>query len=176
MYGLLSAKAQLIPLDSKDSTAETFTKIYKYVNQTLEIAEDDHSGKSYEVYSDLTERDGNTDNLPKLFWVNWFRKGDDGSFLWPGFGENSRVLKWVVERIDGQAAAVETPIGHVPTVDSLDLDGLDVTREEIAAALEVKPEEWREEIPQITEWFDKFGDKLPTVLWTELDGLKSRLG
>ena len=86
------------------------------------------------------------------------------------------MLKWVVERIEGTADATETPVGHVPTVDSLDLDGLDVSREDVAAALEVDPEEWRQEIPQITEWFEKFGDKLPTVLWTELDGLKARLG
>ncbi len=114
--------------------------------------------------------------MPRIFYVNWFRRDEDGSFLWPGFGENSRVLKWVVDRIEGRAEAVETPIGHVPTVDSLDLTGLDVTRDEIAAALEVKPDEWRDEVPQIAEWFDKFGEKLPTVLWTELDGLRERLG
>jgi phosphoenolpyruvate carboxykinase (GTP) len=114
--------------------------------------------------------------LPRIFYVNWFRRDDDGGFLWPGFGENSRVLKWVVERIDGQAAAVETVIGHVPTKDSLDVDGLDMTDEALTAALAVDPEEWKAEIPQIQEWFEKFGDQLPTVLWTELDGLKARLG
>ena len=100
----------------------------------------------------------------------------DGDFLWPGFGENSRVLKWVVERIEGQAAAVETPIGHVPTLDALDVDGLDMTREQIEAALAVDADEWRAELPQIQEWFEKFGDDLPAVLWTELDGLRARLG
>ena len=114
--------------------------------------------------------------LPRIFYVNWFRRNADGGFLWPGFGENSRVLKWAFERIEGTADAVETPIGYVPTIDSIDLEGLDVTREGLAAALEVRVEEWRDEIPQITEWFDQFGDKLPTVLWTELDGLKVRLG
>ena len=114
--------------------------------------------------------------LPRIFYVNWFRRDEDGGFLWPGFGENSRVLKWVVERIEGTAEATETPIGHVPTPDALDIEGLDMTREELEAALAVDPDEWREEIPQITEWFEKFGDKLPTVLWTELDGLKARLG
>ena len=114
--------------------------------------------------------------LPRIFYVNWFRRDEDGGFLWPGFGENSRVLKWVVERIDGQAAAEETPIGHVPTLESLDTDGLDISDEALAAALRVDPEEWKAEIPQITEWFEKFGDQLPTVLWTELDGLKARLG
>jgi phosphoenolpyruvate carboxykinase (GTP) len=114
--------------------------------------------------------------LPRIFYVNWFRRDDDGGFLWPGFGENSRVLKWIVERIDGQADAVETPIGQVPTPESLDVSGLDLTEEQLAAALEVDVEEWQAEIPQITEWFEKFGDDLPTVLWTELDGLKARLG
>jgi phosphoenolpyruvate carboxykinase (GTP) len=114
--------------------------------------------------------------LPRIFYVNWFRRDEDGGFLWPGFGENSRVLKWVVERIEGTAEAVETPIGRVPTPDALDVEGLDMSREKLEAALAVDATEWREEIPQITEWFEKFGDKLPTVLWTELDGLKARLG
>jgi phosphoenolpyruvate carboxykinase (GTP) len=114
--------------------------------------------------------------LPKIFYVNWFRRDDDGGFLWPGFGENSRVLKWVIERIDGQAAAVETPIGHVPAPGSLDIDGLDLTPEAVEQALRVDVQEWQAEIPQITEWFEKFGDQLPAVLWTELDGLKARLG
>ncbi len=114
--------------------------------------------------------------LPKIFYVNWFRRDDEGDFLWPGFGENSRVLKWVIERIEGQAAAVETPIGHVPAPGSLDVDGLDMTPEQVTQALAVDVEEWRAEIPQIQEWFEKFGDQLPAVLWTELDGLKARLG
>jgi phosphoenolpyruvate carboxykinase (GTP) len=107
--------------------------------------------------------------------VNWFRRDEDGGFLWPGFGENSRVLKWVIERLEGTAAAVETPVGHVPTPDSLDVSGLDMSREQVEQALAVKPEEWREEIPQITEWFEKFGDKLPSTMWDELEILKSRL-
>jgi phosphoenolpyruvate carboxykinase (GTP) len=114
--------------------------------------------------------------LPKIFYVNWFRRDEDGGFLWPGFGENSRVLKWVVDRIEGQVDAVETPIGHVPAPGSLDIEGLDMTEEQIAAALAVDVEEWKAELPQITEWFEKFGDTLPAVLWTELDGLKARLG
>jgi phosphoenolpyruvate carboxykinase (GTP) len=114
--------------------------------------------------------------LPRIFYVNWFRRDEDGGFLWPGFGENSRVLKWIVERIDGQAEAVETPIGHVPTPQALDTDGLDLTEEQLAKALDVDVEEWKAEIPQIAEWFEKFGEQLPAVLWTELDGLKARLG
>ena len=122
-------------------------------------------------------RQHDADKLPRIFYVNWFRRDDDGGFLWPGFGENSRVLKWVVERIEGNAAAVETPIGHVPTVDSRSTSTASTSLASRSRhALAVRPEEWRDEIPQITEWFDKFGDKLPTVLWTELDGLKARLG
>src|SRR4029079_17374363 len=121
-------------------------------------------------------KDNDAAKLPKIFYVNWFRRDDEGNFLWPGFGENSRVLKWVIERIDGQAAAVETPIGHVPAPGSLDIDGLEMTPEAVEQALAVDVEEWKAEIPQITEWFEKFGDQLPAVLWTELDGLKARLG
>ncbi|MFS8479186.1 MAG: phosphoenolpyruvate carboxykinase (GTP) [Micromonosporaceae bacterium] len=120
--------------------------------------------------------DGDASKLPRVFYVNWFRRGDDGRFLWPGFGENSRVLKWVVERIEGRATAVETPIGYVPTEDALDLSGLDVPIEDVRAALRVDVDEWRAEVPQIAEWFEKFGDKLPGVLWAELDALKARLG
>jgi phosphoenolpyruvate carboxykinase (GTP) len=121
-------------------------------------------------------KDNDAAKLPRIFYVNWFRRDEDGGFLWPGFGENSRVLKWIVERIDGEADAVETPIGHVPTPESLDTDGLDMTPEALAAALDVDVDEWKAELPQIVEWFEKFGDTLPAVLWTELDGLKARLG
>ena len=121
-------------------------------------------------------KDNDAAKLPKIFYVNWFRRSDDGDFLWPGFGENSRVLKWVIERIDGQAAAIETPIGHVPAPGSLDVEGLDLTDEQLAQALAVDVDEWKAELPQIEEWFEKFGDDLPAVLWSELDTLKARLG
>ena len=114
--------------------------------------------------------------LPKIFYVNWFRRDANGGFLWPGFGENSRVLKWVIERIEGRADAVETPIGYVPTPESLDTDGLDMTPGQIQEALHVSAEEWAAEIPQIQEWFDTFGDTLPQALWAELSDLKARLG
>jgi phosphoenolpyruvate carboxykinase (GTP) len=113
--------------------------------------------------------------LPRIFYVNWFRRNADGGFLWPGFGENSRVLKWIVERIEGTAGAQETAIGRVPSYESLDLAGLDVSRDDIETALHVDNDEWKAELPLITEWFEKFGEKLPTVLWTELDGLRARL-
>ncbi|HEY0487001.1 MAG TPA: phosphoenolpyruvate carboxykinase (GTP) [Mycobacteriales bacterium] len=119
---------------------------------------------------------GDAAKLPKIFYVNWFRRDSGGGFLWPGYGENGRVLKYVIERLEGTADAVDTPIGRVPAEGALDLDGLDVTAEQIAQALVVDVEEWKAEIPQVTEWFEKFGDKLPTVLWAELDALKARLG
>jgi phosphoenolpyruvate carboxykinase (GTP) len=120
-------------------------------------------------------KDNDASKLPKIYYVNWFRRSQDGGFLWPGYGENSRVLKWIIERLEGTAAAVETPIGLVPAPGALDIDGLDLTEEEVRQALSVHRDEWREEIPQIQEWFEKFGDELPAVLWTELDNLKARL-
>jgi phosphoenolpyruvate carboxykinase (GTP) len=114
--------------------------------------------------------------LPKIFYVNWFRRGEDGRFLWPGFGENSRVLEWCIERLEGTAAATETAIGYVPTPEQIDLDGLDVDPEDVAAALAVDAEEWKAEIPLIEEWFDKVGAKLPTSMRDELEALKLRLG
>ena len=113
--------------------------------------------------------------FPKIFYVNWFRRDDDGGFLWPGFGENSRILKYVIDRVEGRVEANETPIGLVPPPESIDTDGLDVSTEQLEAALRVDVDEWKAELPQINEWFEQFGDKLPTTLWTELDGLKARL-
>jgi phosphoenolpyruvate carboxykinase (GTP) len=135
-----------------------------------------HAGDYLQHWIEVGKGAGDAAVLPRIFYVNWFRRGDDGRFLWPGFGDNSRVLKWVVERLEGKAGAVETPIGMVPTADSLDVSGLSVSREDLEAVLRVDPDEWRAEIPQVTEWFAKFGDKLPTVLWAELDALKARLG
>jgi phosphoenolpyruvate carboxykinase (GTP) len=116
------------------------------------------------------------DKLPRIFYVNWFRRGEDGQFLWPGFGENSRVLKWAIERITGTAAATETAIGYVPTADQLDLEGLDAPLADIEAALAVDPEDWKAEIPLIEEWFEVIGDKLPSSMRDELEALKLRLG
>jgi len=121
-------------------------------------------------------KEADASKLPGIYYVNWFRRGRDGKFLWPGFGENSRVLKWIIERMEGTAEAAETPIGRVPTPDALDVSGLDLSREQVEACLHVDPEEWRDEVPGIAEWFEKFGEKLPAMLWSELDGLRSRLG
>ncbi|MCZ8379865.1 phosphoenolpyruvate carboxykinase (GTP) [Mycobacterium sp. CPCC 205372] len=113
--------------------------------------------------------------LPAVFFVNWFRRGDNGRFLWPGFGENSRVLKWAVERIEHKADGKTTPIGIVPTAEDLDLEGLDVDAADVDEALAVNPEEWRKELPLIEEWFEFVGEKLPTGIKDEFDALKTRL-
>ncbi|GLY67459.1 phosphoenolpyruvate carboxykinase (GTP) [Amycolatopsis taiwanensis] len=134
-----------------------------------------HAGDYFRHWID-TGKHADAAKLPKIFYVNWFRRGEDKRFLWPGFGENSRVLKWIVERIEGKASAVETPIGFVPRAEDLDTAGLSEPLEDIQAALDVKPEEWRQEIPLIEEWFDKIGDRVPSTLRDELDALKSRLG
>jgi phosphoenolpyruvate carboxykinase (GTP) len=114
--------------------------------------------------------------LPRIFCVNWFRRGEDRRFLWPGFGENSRVLKWMIERIEGTASATETPIGYVPTPDQIDLSGLDTNLDDVAESLVVNTEEWKRELPLIEEWFEKIGDQLPSSMRDELAALRERLG
>ncbi len=115
--------------------------------------------------------------LPRIFYVNWFRKDEDGKFLWPGFGENSRVLAWIFRRCEGSAQAEETPIGLVPPVGSggIDIDGLDITVKTMQELLGVDIEGWRESLPQMHEHYSKFGDKLPDELRAELDALEARL-
>jgi phosphoenolpyruvate carboxykinase (GTP) len=115
------------------------------------------------------------DKLPKLFWVNWFRRDEDGSFLWPGFGENSRVLKWVVERVGGGGDAVDTPIGRVPAADAIDSEGLDIDPAVLAKLLEVDPESWRQELPQLEEHYRSLGDHVPAALKEQLEALEKRL-
>jgi phosphoenolpyruvate carboxykinase (GTP) len=134
-----------------------------------------HAGDYFKHWLNLG-KNADANKLPKIFYVNWFRRGDDGRFLWPGFGENSRILKWVVERVEGKGNAVETPVGFVPRAEDLDTEGLTESLEDIQAALDVKPEEWRAELPLIEEWFAKIGDQVPTSLRDELDALAQRLG
>jgi len=112
---------------------------------------------------------------PKIFHVNWFRKGADGKFLWPGYGENARVLKWMLERIEGKAAATETPIGAVPTASSITLDGINVSRDTMNELLRVEPADWAKEHADVGEFFKKFGDRLPEEIREEHDRLGERL-
>jgi phosphoenolpyruvate carboxykinase (GTP) len=114
--------------------------------------------------------------LPKIFFVNWFRKSPEGRFLWPGYGENSRVIAWVCERVAGTADAAETPIGLVPAPGALDLEGLDVDRDDLTTLLSVDPGEWRAEIGSIEEHYSMLGDRLPGVLREQLEDLERRLG
>jgi phosphoenolpyruvate carboxykinase (GTP) len=116
------------------------------------------------------------DKLPKIFYVNWFRKGPDGKFLWPGFGENSRVLEWVFERCTGTGGAVETAIGHLPAPADLPTDGLDMPETALEQLLRVDPSEWRAEVPLIEEYYAKFGSHVPGALRDELGALEKRLG
>ncbi|HYE98261.1 MAG TPA: phosphoenolpyruvate carboxykinase (GTP) [Planctomycetota bacterium] len=117
-----------------------------------------------------------SDEAPGLFQVNWFRTGADGSYLWPGFGDNLRVLKWILDRVRGRVGAVRTPVGYVPSADDLDLRGLPAPRERVEAALRVDPAEWEPELAEMEAFFQKFGDRLPQELWAELTSLKARLG
>jgi phosphoenolpyruvate carboxykinase (GTP) len=130
-------------------------------------------GDYFEHWLRMGERGGT--KMPKIFFVNWFRKGADGKFLWPGYGENSRVLAWIFQRCDGKAEAVDTPIGKLPSMTALDTRGLAVAPEAMRTLLTVDAVAWREEIPSIEKHFAMFGSKLPAGLKSELDGLRKRL-
>ena len=130
-----------------------------------------------DYFAHWLEMGKNTDasKLPKIFYVNWFRKDTDGGWLWPGFGENSRVLKWIVERVSGKSGAVETPIGYLPAPDAIDISGLDVTDAQMEELLEVDVEEWLNEIESIREHYARFEETLPEALSDELAALETRL-
>jgi phosphoenolpyruvate carboxykinase (GTP) len=120
---------------------------------------------------------GRTDaaKLPRIYFVNWFRKGADGKFVWPGFGDNSRVLKWIAERLDGEAGAVDTPVGRTPDRASLDLSGLDLSDNDLSTLLDVDAEVWSQEAALIPAFFERFGERLPAALWAQHAALTERL-
>jgi phosphoenolpyruvate carboxykinase (GTP) len=118
---------------------------------------------------------GDSAKLPKIFYVNWFRKDDNGKWLWPGYGENSRVLEWVFKRVTGEGDAIETPIGFIPTKESINVDGLQVTSEDMDTLLAVNADDWRAEVPLIREHFAQFGDRIPAALVSAVDDLERRL-
>ncbi|MFO1536691.1 MAG: phosphoenolpyruvate carboxykinase (GTP) [Actinomycetota bacterium] len=134
-----------------------------------------HMGDYMAHWLTMTERTDES-KLPRIYGVNWFRKDADGKFLWPGFGENLRVLDWICRRLEGEADAAETPIGAVPRPGDLDLTGLDADAGQVAQVLSVDPEEWKAELPNIREHFAEFGDRLPEALRTELAALERNLG
>jgi phosphoenolpyruvate carboxykinase (GTP) len=135
-----------------------------------------HMGDYFAHWLSIGRREGA--QLPRIFYVNWFRKDEDGKFMWPGFAENSRVLAWIFRRCEGKADAVETPIGLVPPVGEggIDIDNLDVTPETMSKLLHVDPEEWRAQLPQMHEHYARFGEHLPEELRTQLEELEHRLG
>jgi phosphoenolpyruvate carboxykinase (GTP) len=133
-----------------------------------------HMGDYFAHWLDIPEST-TPDRLPKIFAVNWFRKGADGKFLWPGFGENSRVLKWIFERTEDAAAAVETPIGGLPAPGALDVSGLDLAPEVLEELFRVDTSEWLREAKSIREYHARFGEHLPHELAEEMEALEVRL-
>ncbi|ONK11810.1 phosphoenolpyruvate carboxykinase (GTP) [Streptomyces sp. MP131-18] len=134
-----------------------------------------HMGDYFAHWLRTGERAPDPAKLPRIYYVNWFKKDADGAFVWPGFGENIRVLKWIVERLDGRAAGVETPIGTVPAPAALDTDGLALTPRQLAFLLEVDLEVWRREAALIPEHLHTFGSRAPEELWAEYRALTDRL-
>ncbi len=114
-------------------------------------------------------------NLPKLFYVNWFRKDENGKFIWPGFGENSRVLKWIFERVSGEGKAAKTAIGYMPTADAIDVEGLDVSSDTMEELLRIKNDEWLKEVESLRGYYKTLGEKLPKELLNQLEALEQRL-
>jgi phosphoenolpyruvate carboxykinase (GTP) len=115
------------------------------------------------------------DRAPRIFQVNWFRKGADGRFLWPGFGENSRVIDWIIRRIDGEVPAVDTPIGRLPRIDDLDLDGIEVPEADLDELFAIDRDSWLAEADLTEEFYASFGARLPAALHAELASLRYRL-
>ncbi len=133
-----------------------------------------HMGDYFTHWLEIGDK-ADAEKLPKLFYVNWFRKGDDGSFLWPGYGENSRVLAWIFDRCTEKAAATNTAIGRLPAAGALNLDGLTLAPGALETLTSVDEEAWRTELPSIEEHYAQFGERLPAELHDELDALAKRL-
>jgi len=133
-----------------------------------------HMGDYFRHWLDMGDRLGN--KAPRIFYVNWFRKSPEGMFLWPGFSDNSRVLKWMCERIDGRVGARQTPIGLMPNEGDLDISGLEVSAENMKELMSIDEGAWKAEVPDIERHFAEFGDRLPERLAVQLQKLRSRLG
>ena len=128
-----------------------------------------------DYWNHWVEMGENFSNLPKIFQVNWFRKDKDGKFIWPGFGENSRVLAWIVDRLEGKVDGVESPLGVLPKPEDLILDGLDISNDQLSELFNIDKNSWLEECQLTDEYFDMFGDRVPEELEAELTQLKNRL-
>ena len=133
-----------------------------------------HMGDYWAHWLEMGEKLG--DKAPKIFNVNWFRTDDEGHFIWPGFGDNLRVLEWILKRCEGKADAVETPIGFVPHAEDINIEGLEISLDTLKGLLDVDRDLWKSETEGITEFYAKFGNKLPAELRHQLDALKARLG
>ena len=128
-----------------------------------------------DYWNHWVEMGENFSNLPKIFQVNWFRKDKDGKFIWPGFGENSRVLAWIVDRLEGKVDGVESPLGVLPKPEDLILDGLDISKDQLSELFNIDKNSWLEECQLTDEYFEMFGDRVPKELEAELTQLKNRL-
>ena len=133
-----------------------------------------HMGDYFRHWLEMGKK-ADKNKLPRIFYVNWFRKTPDGRWLWPGYGENSRVLKWICERIDGTGKAIETPIGYVPAPGAIDTSGLNMSDADMAELLKVDTSDWLKEVESIKKHYSQFGDRLPQGLKDELIGLEKRL-
>ena len=133
-----------------------------------------HVGDYLKHWLEIGEK-ADESKLPKIFYVNWFRKDENGNFMWPGYGENSRVLKWIVERVSGKGKAVKTAIGYMPTPDAIDTEGMDVSKETMEKLLSLNKEDWLKEVESIKEHFKSYGPKLPKELWDQLAALEKRV-
>ena len=134
-----------------------------------------HMGDYFAYWLSMADR-GDRSKLPKIFFVNWFRKNAQGKWLWPGYGDNSRVLKWICERVEGAGKAVKTPIGNLPTAEALDISGTSVSAEDLQELLSVDAAGWQSELDNITQYYATFGDRMPARFKQELEGLRARLG
>ncbi|SQG63438.1 phosphoenolpyruvate carboxykinase [Corynebacterium renale] len=132
-----------------------------------------NAGEYLQNWIDMGEKGG--DKLPKIYLVNWFRRGDDGRFLWPGFGENSRILKWIVDRIEGKVGADETIVGQTARAEDLDLDGLDTPIEDVREALSAPASDWSNEVDDNSAWLTFLGPRVPQEVWSQFEELKKRI-
>jgi len=114
-------------------------------------------------------------NSPKIFHVNWFRTDENGKFLWPGYGENLRILEWILARCHDEAGAIQTPIGYIPKTEDIDMTGIKISKSAMSRLFEIDKEAWKEELAGHQEFFLKFGERLPAEIWQEYEALKGRL-
>ncbi len=133
-----------------------------------------HMGDYFKHWIEMGEKLG--DKAPGIFHVNWFKTDDEGHFIWPGFGDNMRVLDWIIERVEGNADAVETPIGFEPKAEEINIDGLDIDLDVVKGLLNIDINLWKEEAKGIHEFYAKFGDRLPEELKKQLATLEKNLG